>query len=77
MKRLVSLICMAMLAAVVSGQTDAYEAFRKQQLERFATFSDSQQAEYDAYRKRLNEEYARFMEERWERFVATEAVPWS
>lgn len=74
MKRLVSLISMAMLAALVSGQTDAYEAFRKQQLERFATFSDSQQAEYNAYRRRLNEEYARFMEESWERFVAMEAV---
>ena len=56
------------LTCSLSAQNDAFEAFRKQQAEKFKQTKDNQQAQYDAFRKRANEQYARFMREPWTAF---------
>ena len=62
------LLGLLILTCSLSAQNDAFEAFRKQQAEKFKQTKDNQQAQYDAFRKRANEQYARFMREPWTAF---------
>ena len=56
------------------AQQDDYEAFKREQAQKFGVFATNQQAKYDAYRRELNAEYARFMAESWEKMRAFPAV---
>ena len=73
-----SRICVIISACLVVGfayaQQDDYEAFKREQAQRFDLFTTTQQAKYDAYRRELNAEYARFMAESWEKMSALPAV---
>ena len=68
------IISACLFAGFAYAQQDDYEAFKREQAQKFDLFSTSQQAKYDAYRRELNAEYARFMAESWEKMHAMPAV---
>jgi hypothetical protein len=75
MKSRVGVIISACLfAGFAYAQQDDYEAFKREQAQKFGVFAANQQAKYDAYRRELNAEYARFMAESWEKMRAMPAV---
>lgn len=78
MNRWTVVLCMLIIAIEALGQTDdlsnAFDAFKKSQMQQFDSFKTSQQSEYDAFRRAQNEQYAAFMREGWEAIHALPAI---
>lgn len=68
MRRTIIFGLFLMLAWPMAAQSNAFDAFRKQQEEQYNRFKTDKQAEYDAFRKRANEKYAQFMRNPWATF---------
>lgn len=75
MKSRLLILCMLLVGAGASAQTNTFEQYRRNQRQAFDQIKSRSQAEFDRYRREQNEAFSKAMEATWKSYYGEEQAP--